>query len=98
MEYYTRIFQKKSNEPEEDFEKRITIIKNLMPQLPFWKNDMYTRFITVVDNFDSDNTSDLNKSSDSDESSGSDEVPVTTITTTKIKIPSRSSPDETDVR
>lgn len=49
MEYYTRIFQKKYDESEEDFEKRIRAIKEQLPQLTIWMNDLYKNYITTVD-------------------------------------------------
>lgn len=49
VEYYTRIFQKKPKESEEDVEERVTVIKKQLPRLPIWKNDLYKNYITTVD-------------------------------------------------
>lgn len=86
MEYYNRIFQKKSHESDSDFEHRITVIKNQLPQLPVWKNELYKNYVTTVE------------STDTDSESQSDIIVTTTTTTTsKKRSPSRKTPDKTDV-
>lgn len=83
MEYYNRIFQKKPDESEEDFEKRITVIKNHSPQLPVWKNDLYKNYITTVDSTDTEEEEEL--------------VTTTTTKKTKKQSPTKSTPNETQV-
>lgn len=65
MEYYYRIFQTKPNESEEDLEKRITVIKNQLPYLPLWKNDLYKNYITTVNTGPKSDTMTNKKSSPS---------------------------------
>lgn len=45
---YNSIFQKKTNESEKDFKGRIAIIKELLPQLPLWKNYPYENYIIII--------------------------------------------------
>lgn len=46
--YYKRIFQKRTQESDTDFEKRVTIIKKQVPSLTVWKDDVYKKYITIV--------------------------------------------------
>lgn len=46
-EYYKRIFQKPLDESEEEFEKRVEIIKKRVPSLSVWKNDAYKKYVTT---------------------------------------------------
>lgn len=45
--YYKRIFQKLVDEQDEEFEKRVEIIKKCLPSLNVWQNDDYKKFITT---------------------------------------------------
>lgn len=47
--YYRRIFRRKPIETDTEFERRVTIIKKYLPELRVWKNDVYKRYVTVVE-------------------------------------------------
>ena len=42
--YYARIFEKKSDENEKQYKKRVAEIKNRKPDLDCWKNNQYKQY------------------------------------------------------
>lgn len=47
--YYKRIFKRTPEDTETDFEKRVTVIKKIKPDLKVWKNDVYKTYVTKVE-------------------------------------------------
>lgn len=47
--YYKRIFKKTPKETDTDFEHRVTVIKKIHPEFKVWKNDVYKKYVTIVD-------------------------------------------------
>lgn len=47
-QYYKRIFQRRIEESDDEFEKRVTIIRKVLPTLKVWENDLYKTYVNVV--------------------------------------------------
>lgn len=47
--YYKRIFKKKPEDSDTEFEKRVTVIRKTHPELKVWKNDVYKKYVTIVE-------------------------------------------------
>lgn len=47
--YYKRIFKRKPEDSETDYEKRITVIRKTHPEFKVWKNDEYKSYVTTVE-------------------------------------------------
>lgn len=47
--YYKRIFKRKPDEKDSDFESRVTVIKKYKPDLKVWQNDVYKTYVSKVE-------------------------------------------------
>lgn len=47
--YYKRIFKRKPDEKDSDFESRVTVIKKYKPDLEVWQNDVYKTYVSKVE-------------------------------------------------